>query len=164
MRLLALFVALIALTASAQTPTPSLAKEFATPFGPLTVTDDQGNALLTRTQADVDAGVDWRPGGKLVPLDTEHDTVTIVPVAARNGAFYVVTILFHAADGRFLSEVPLLADTQKTEPQTCAGLAKLAATKAPGAANYALRFRIQPVGKAGAAFAFGAITASPTAP
>jgi hypothetical protein len=164
MRLFALLALLAVLQLTAQEPAPSLAKDFATTFGPLTVTDDHGTAILTRTQAQVDAGADWRPGGQLVALDAAHDSVTIEPVAALNGAYYVVTLLCCDARGKFVAEVPLIPDTNQPEARTVTGLVALAAQKAPGATHYALRFRVQPVAKTGVAFSFRRITAQPTAP
>ncbi len=49
MRLFALLALLAALPLIAQEPPPALAKDFATTFGPLAVTDDQGTVILTRT-------------------------------------------------------------------------------------------------------------------
>lgn len=170
MRSLLLFLSLCALLAAepaaapASAPASSLAEDFTNSFGPITVAFSEGTLTLTRNKALVDAGADWRPAGKAVPLDAEHDSVTIVPVAALNGGYYQVNILFFGADGQFIAEVPLVLDTNSSDPCTVGQVGKLAAAKAPGAASYFIRFRIQPVDQAGAAFSFRGVSAGPAKP
>src|SRR5258707_1136413 len=64
---------------------------------PATANGD-GTVTLLRTQPNVDAGINWQPGGVNVPIPTNEE-LTVTPTAAVNGGFWVPTILLFTSTG-----------------------------------------------------------------
>ncbi|MBB6428296.1 hypothetical protein [Algisphaera agarilytica] len=159
-------LSLIAVTATAHIDDPLLTDEnFAKPFGPLQVQasgEGDGLATLTRQAGDQDAGVDWLIGGETdIPLDADHDVLTLTPNSAVGGGYYVTSLLFFKADGTFIAEKTWLEDTSRVAPQVLKSVAAFAESQGvDGASKYRLRIRINPVGKEGAGFVFDQITAT----
>lgn len=159
-------LSLVTVTATAQIEDPLLtADNFAKPFGQLQVLvsdDGEGLATLTRQAGDQDAGVDWLIDGEAdIPLDANHDVLTLKPSSAVGGGYYVTSLLFFKDDGTFIAEKIWLEDTSRVAPQTLKSVQAFAESHGiEGASKYRLRIRINPVGKEGAGFVFDQIRAT----
>jgi hypothetical protein len=134
--------------------TMDTAANFHNPFGGETATaNGDGTVTILRNTAGVDAGINWVPNGQNIPILGNED-LTVTPVAAVNGGFWVPTILFFNATGNFLGEKTWLGDTNTTQPQTL-DVQQLAITDGlPTAAQYFLRLRMDPFNTAGAGFTY----------
>lgn len=135
-------------------------------FGDAVVQPAEGGVLIHRSKIDVDAGVDWcMEEGKPIPLDEAHDRLTLTPAEAKNGGYFVASILFMDEAGEFIAEQIWLSDTNKTKPRTLASVKALAEQNdIENAAGYKLRLRINPVETKGAGFVFKRITATAPEP
>jgi hypothetical protein len=123
--------------------TMDTASNFSGAFNGETATaNGDGTVTILRTQPNVDAGINWAPGGN-IPLPG-NEVLTVTPTAAANGGFWVTTILFFDAGGNFIAEKGWLGDTNTTQPQTV-NVANLATTDGiNNAGQYLLRFRMDP--------------------
>jgi hypothetical protein len=125
-----------------------------------------GTVTLSRTQSGLDAGVDWMQGGTSFLSLASEDLLTITPAASgsANGGTYNVNILFWTGTGDFVTEVNWLNDSTSTSPQTL-DVGQFAADNGVSAiaADYFVRFRIEPQAYSGAdpGFAFDKIQAVP---
>lgn len=158
-------LAVISAEASAQLDDSlETAGNFAPTFGPISVTADSlgdGRVTLTRRPGEGDAGVDWLIRGQSdLPLDANHDHLTIFPHASVGGGYYVASLLFFKQDGTFIAEKVWIEDTNETTPRSLQSVEQIAAIwGVEGAHQYRLRIRINPVDKAGAGFVFDRIAA-----
>lgn len=115
--------------------------------------DAPRSIVLTRGPSGSDAGCDF---GSQQPLDARHTRLVVVPSAAINGGYYVLTILFFGTDGRFMREVQWVADTNSLEPRRLEDVRRFASEKGiTAAATYLLRIRVQPHVYSGSPPAFG---------
>ncbi len=126
--------------------------------GTTAVANGDGTVTLTRTVANVDAGINWTDMGSKVQISGQN-VLRVTPTAAINGGYYGVNILFFDAADQYLSENVWVNDTNSLAVQELADVQALAGN--PSATSYVLRFRIQPWGQAGAAFTFDQIEAVP---
>ena len=119
------------------------ANNFSGSFNGETATaNGDGTVTILRTQPNVDAGINWAPGGN-IPLPG-NELLTVTPTAPDNGGFWVTTILFFDSGGGFIAEKGWLGDTNTTNPQTV-NVADLAvADGINNAGQYLLRFRMDP--------------------
>ena len=136
------------------TDTMDSTANFDSPFGGETVTaNGDGTVTILRNNAGVDAGINWQPGGQNIPI-AGNELLTITPVAAVSGGYWVPTILLFDSGGNFLGEKPWLGDTNTTAPQTL-NIPDFATSKGvSGAAQYYLRLRMDPFNNAGSGFTF----------
>lgn len=140
-------------------------ENFGEGFGPIAVEateEGEGYVTLTRTAANQDAGVDWLIGGQTdLPLDENHDQLSLTPRAAVADGYYVASLLFFDREGSFLKETVWIEDTNLIEPQVLNSVSAHAEKHgASDADRYRLRLRINPVNKAGAGFSFDQISAT----
>ena len=107
------------------------------------------------------AYLDWLIDGEVdLPLDLNHDQLTVSPQASVGGGYYVVSLLFFDQEGAFLAENIWIEDTDMVAAQTLASVKHFAAQNdVSGATRYRVRIRINPVGKQGAGFVFDRIAA-----
>ncbi len=126
--------------------------------GTTAVANGDGTVTLTRTVANVDAGINWTDMGSKIQLSGQN-VLQLTPSAAVNGGYYGVNILFFDAADQYLSEQVWITDTNDTAMQQLSDIQALAGD--PNAASFVLRFRIQPWGQAGAAFTFDQIEVVP---
>jgi hypothetical protein len=127
---------------------------FDAPFGGEGVTaNGDGTVTLTRTVANQDAGVDWvGPAGHLSISD--EPLLTITPVGPVSGGYYNANILLFNSSGGYLAEKQWLGDNNSSAAQTV-NVAQFASDLGvSGAAQYWVRFRVDPFGQAGAGFTF----------
>ena len=132
--------------------------ETATANGDSTVT-------LTRTQASIDAGINWGRNGGFLSLSDES-LLTVTPVGPVNGGYYNANILLFNSSGGYLAESHWLGDNNSSAVQTLdvAQFVSDLSQSNPAldaATQYYVRFRIDPFGQAGAGFSFTEISAVP---
>ncbi len=122
--------------------------------GTTAVANGDGTVTLTRTVANVDAGINWTDMGYKIPIGTDN-ILRITPTESVNGGFYGVTLLVFDTSDQFLAEMVWIGDTDSTTIQEMPDVA--AFVDNPSAASFVLRFRIQPYDQANAAFTFDQI-------
>jgi PEP-CTERM motif-containing protein len=127
--------------------------------GTTAVANGDGTVTLTRTTANVDAGINWTDMGSKVQINAGQNVLKVTPTAAVNGGYYGVNILFFDGADQYITESVWVNDTNSLAVQELSDIAGFAAN--PSAASFVLRFRIQPWGQAGAAFTFDQIEVVP---
>lgn len=122
---------------------------------------------LTRTRTHVDAECNYIPGGTDIPLDSQHNHVSLYPSKQESGAYCVVTLTFKNISGDFVGEHDWIPDNGRG----CRDLSELSLQNVRNwaqknnimdATHYFIKIRIQPWDKKGQTLTFSRILIQPT--
>lgn len=118
-------------------------------FGGTIAERGDNGVTLRRTESHVDAGCNYMPDGRRIPLDADHNRILLHPSRRQNGAYCVVTITFEADLGNFVGEHEWIDDNGRG----CIGLSELSLPDVRefarehgimGATHYFIKIRVQP--------------------
>lgn len=133
-------------------------------FGGTIAEKAESGVTLTRTKSRVDAGCNYMPDGRRIPLDAAR--ILLNPSRRQNGAYCVVTLTFEAGPGNFVGEHDWIADNGRG----CLDLSELSLPDVSrwandhnitGATHYFIKIRVQPWDKEGPSLTFSRISAQP---
>ena len=141
------------------------AEDFECFGGTIAESADDG-VTLRRTKSRIDAGCNYMPKGRRIPLDATRNRFLLHPSRRQNGASCWVTLTFEADPGKFVVEHDWIPDNG----QGCLELSELvlpdvrkwaADHNITDAKYYFIKIRVQPWDREGPAITFRRILAGP---